>query len=66
MSCDSSGKIIPRGNDKESNLPCDVPTCTKAIATPGGRFLRVGEDEIHFGHHVDPGDLKVNHSRHGR
>ena len=47
-SSDNSGKIIPRGNDKGSNLPCNVATCTKAIAPPGGRFLGVGKDEIHF------------------
>jgi hypothetical protein len=47
-SCDSTGKIIPRGNDKGSNLPCNIPTSTKAISTPGGGFFGVGEDEIHF------------------
>ncbi len=47
-SCDSSGIIIPRGNDKGRKLPCNIPTCTKAIATPGGRLLGIGEDEIHF------------------
>ncbi len=47
-SSDSSGKIEPRGNDKGSYLPCDIPTCTKAVATPDGRFLGVGKYKIHF------------------
>ena len=47
-SSDISGKIMPRGNDKGRNLPCNVATCTKAIAPPSGGFLGVGEDQIHF------------------